>query len=174
VASKGTARQAGTAFLAVNMVIDLILFSSSFVVRSFHNLEILACSGWICCWRKKTMSCVPWSSFLVAFFSSWIRANSGLISSASVSDGRASQDVSFVRPTGERSAALEGERPPEAGPNPVCLHKAAFSSKYYSQTPVSSFPYNLLPLSCILAPFLCQCASQVGNSCSNHVGNGIF
>jgi hypothetical protein len=49
----------------------------------------------------------------------------------------------FLR-KGEQSAALEGERPPEAGPNPVCLHKAAFASQYYSQTPVSSFPYNLL------------------------------
>jgi hypothetical protein len=43
------------------------------------------------------MSCVPLSSFFIAFFSSWIRANSGLISLAAVSDKRASQEVSFVR-----------------------------------------------------------------------------
>jgi hypothetical protein len=43
------------------------------------------------------MSCVSWSSFLAVFLSSWIRAISGLISSTSVSGGRASQEVSFVR-----------------------------------------------------------------------------
>jgi hypothetical protein len=57
VASKGTARQAGTFFLAVSMVSDLTLFSKSFVVGSVwdtreepvvpkyvHILETLACS----------------------------------------------------------------------------------------------------------------------------------
>jgi hypothetical protein len=43
------------------------------------------------------MSCVPLSSFLDSLFSSWMRANHGLISSALVSEGRATQDVSFVR-----------------------------------------------------------------------------
>jgi hypothetical protein len=39
LASKGTAKQAGTAFLAVIMVIDLTLFSSSFVVGSFLETQ---------------------------------------------------------------------------------------------------------------------------------------
>jgi hypothetical protein len=73
----------------------------------------------------------------------------------------------FLR-TGEWSAVLDSERPPEPGPNPVCLHKEAFAAQYYAQTPVSS------SLSCILAPSLCQHASQVANSCSKHVENGPF
>jgi hypothetical protein len=55
----------------------------------------------------------------------------------------------FLR-TGERSVALDSERPPEPRPNPVCLHKEAFAAQYYAQTPVSSSP------TCILAPSLCR------------------
>jgi hypothetical protein len=39
LASKGTAKQAGTAFFAVNMVIDLTFFLSSFVVGSFLEIR---------------------------------------------------------------------------------------------------------------------------------------
>jgi hypothetical protein len=70
--------------------------------------------------------------------------------------------------TGERSTALDEERPPEPGPNLVCLHKEAFPAQYYSQTLVSSSP------TCILAPSLCQRASEVANSCSKHVENEMF
>jgi hypothetical protein len=72
LASKGSAKQTGTTILAVNLVINLTLFSRSLVVGSFldtregsvepkyiHSFEIRACSGWIQHWRNKTMSCVP-------------------------------------------------------------------------------------------------------------------
>jgi hypothetical protein len=96
------------------------LFSRAFVVGSVldtrersvtpeyvHSFKIRACSGWIWHLRKKTMSCVPLSSFLAAFFTSKIWAKSGWISSTLASDGRASHDFSLVRPLATSKGASQ-------------------------------------------------------------------
>ena len=66
--------------------------------------------------------------------------------------------------TGER-VGPSMEEPPEPGPCPVFPSKDEFALMYYSATPVS-----LIPNKSLLLSF----ASQVANSCSNHVGTGML